>query len=640
MNFFALKKPYHTYFSFLFLIFGVIIALLTSIVNYNVDVRNIQTELDSKAHDELINKQRELSAFTQNFERYLISLRNCAVLRTYIQHPNKNNLATANQLFYAISSTNPSLMQVRFIDQEGMEKIRIDWNKGKQSPDIVRAENLQNKGNRYYFIEASQIPVNTFWYSNLDLNVERKKIEIPFKPVLRIASPVYIDQQFKGIVIINIYAKEFLQKFRESPFFNIALVDHEGHYLLHYQEKFSWSRYLQTGHTLIDDFPDKVSAILQNLPGEGLVSLDSLYYASLAPSLKQDQAHLLLIPKNQAIQGMKLERRRAMFLIIGTILLFSIPLSFLISRIPAKLNQKINSQNTVLQEKLDIIDRNIITSTTDNKGVITDVSTAFCQVSGFSKEELIGQKHQIAEHPDIPVDVMKNMKRTIQAGQTWNGELHNRSKDGFSYWTDTTIFPEYNGENNIIGYTAIYHDSTDKKRIEKLSLTDVLTGLHNRRSFNETLDKELNRAMRDKKILGFTMLDIDYFKQYNDHYGHQKGDEVLRAVGQTLKQTLGRSSDFCYRLGGEEFGIIFSDLSAKQALDFTEIIRKAIEHLAIEHLWGCEGNVVTASFGLLSITPAPGITVDTIYQKADQALYEAKEAGRNRVSSDILSRPV
>jgi len=638
MNFSVLKKSYHTYFSFLFLFFGIIIALLTSIVNYNIDVRKIQTELDSKAHEELINKQRELSIFTQNFERYLVSLRNCLVLRTYILQPDKKNLAAANQLFYAISSTNPSIMQVRFIDQEGMEKIRIDWNKGKQSPDIIKEEDLQNKSDRYYFAEASQIPVNTFWYSNLDLNVEHKKIEIPFKPVLRIASPVYIDQQFKGIVIINIHAREFLHEFRESPFFNIALVDHEGHYLLHYQEKFSWSRYLQTGHTLADDYPDKASTILQHTPVGGLVSLGSLYTASLAPLLNQDQAHLLLIPKNQAVQGMKLERRRAMFLIIGTILLFSIPLSFLISRIPAKLNQKINSQNTILQESVDLIDRNIITSTTDHKGLITDVSTAFCRVSGFSKKELIGQKHQITDHPDIPADVMKNLQRTIQAGQTWNGELHNRSKDGSSYWTDTTIFPKYNGKKSIIGYTAIYQDSTDKKRIERLSLTDVLTGLHNRRSFNETLDKELNRAMRDKKILGFAMLDIDFFKQYNDHYGHQKGDEVLKAIGQTLKQTLGRSSDFCYRLGGEEFGIIFSDLSVKEAVNFTEIIRQSIQDLAIEHLWGCEGDVVTASFGLLSITPAPGITVDTIYQKADQALYHAKEGGRNRVSTDILSR--
>ncbi len=638
MNFTASKKSYRTYFSFLFLIFGVIIALLTSIVNYSVDVRNIQTELDEKAQKELINKQRELTTFTENFERYLVSLRNSSVLHTYIRQPGKKNQTNANQLFYAICSTNPSLMQVRFIDQSGMEKIRVDWHGGRQWPDITKEEELQDKSHRNYFIEASQIPVNTFWYSRLDLNVEHKKIEIPIKPVLRISSPVYMDQQFKGIVIINIHAKEFLRKFKENPFFNISLIDNEGHYLLHSREEYSWSRYLQTGHTLADDYPDEVSTILQHTSTGGLISLGNLYTASLSPLLNQDNAHLLLIPKSQAVQGMKLELRRAMFLIIGTILLFSIPLSILISRIPAKLNQKINSQNAILQDSVDLIDLNIITATTDNRGLITEVSTAFCRVSGFSKEELIGKKLQITEHPDIPEVIKKELLRTIQAGQTWKGELHNRNKNGSSYWTDTTIFPKYNEKNTITGYTAIYQDSTDKKRIEKLSITDVLTGLYNRRSFDVTLDKELNRAMRDKKMLGFAMLDIDYFKQYNDHYGHQKGDEVLRAIGQTLKQTLGRSSDFCYRLGGEEFGIIFSDLTAKEAVTFTEIIRKSIEDLAIEHLWGCEGDIVTASFGLLSITPTPGVTVDTIYQKADKALYKAKEGGRNRVSTDILNR--
>ena len=197
----ALRKSYRIYFSFLFLVFGVIIALLTSVVNYNVDVRNMQTELNDKAENELIRKQEELTAFTKNLERYLVSLRNNSVLHAYIRKPDRENRATANQLFYAISNTNSSLMQVRFIDLEGMEKIRIDWNTAKQWPEIVKEEDLQNKSDRYYFIEASQIPANSFWYSNLDLNVEHKKIEIPFKPVLRIASPIYIDQQFKGIVI-------------------------------------------------------------------------------------------------------------------------------------------------------------------------------------------------------------------------------------------------------------------------------------------------------------------------------------------------------------------------------------------------------------------------------------------------------
>ncbi len=639
MAFPALKISHRVYFTVLFLLFGAIIALFTSIINYNLDVRNIRKELDTKAADELAGKRIELSVFTERLEGYVASLRNSPLLHAYIRRPDPEHREIVNQLFSAISASNPSLMQVRFIDTRGMEKIRIDRNPGEQWPEIVPETNLQDKSHRYYFIEASQIPANSFWYSRLDLNVEHQKIEIPFKPVLRVASPVYVDQQFAGIVIINVQAKSFLQRFGQSPFFNIALIDHDGYYLLHYQDQFSWSRYLNTGRTVADDFPGQVLSILRDNPSGDVIPVGNFYVGSLDPLLKKDRAHLLFIPRDQAVQVMKRERRQAMVLIVGTILLLSVPLSVLISRIPARLNQKIDRQKATLQKYVDLIDRNILIATTDPAGIITEVSTAFCRVSGFSKEELIGRKPRILHHPDMRKDVKQEVRQTIQAGRTWVGEFHNRTKDGDSYWVEATIFPNYDEQHNIDGYTAIYQDTTDKKRIELLSVTDALTGLYNRRFFNETLEKELGRATRDNKMLGFAMVDVDFFKQYNDHYGHQKGDEVLKAISQTLQQKMSRSSDFCFRLGGEEFGIIFSDLSPDQALDFAETIRSAIEALAIEHRWGCSCSVVTASFGLLCITPGPGITIDTIYQKADQALYAAKQEGRNRIFFDRFNCP-
>ena len=630
------KISYRFYFTFLFLGFGTIIALLTSVINYNLDIRSIKQELNNEASNELSRKHNELSSFTESLEGYVASLRNNPLLHNFILQPNTKNRETVNQLFYALTSSNPALMQVRFLNAQGMETIRIDWNMGRQWPDIVEQDNLQDKSQRYYFIEASQVPPNSFWASKLDLNIEHKKIEVPHKPVLRIASPVYVNQQFRGIVLINIHAKEFLKRFIESSLFDIAMVDRDGHYLMHYQEEFSWSRYLQTGHTLTDDYPEQVSAILHNNSGHDLLSIGDLYTAPLHSLLKKDQASLLFIPKNKVIQGMKHERRKATIFIIAIILLLTIPLSLLISRVPAKLNQKITDQNKILQKYVNLIDHNIITATTDTTGIITEVSTAFCQVSGFSKEKLLGQKPHILQHPDIVKDVKPEVWEAIQSGKTWIGEFHNQTQNGKSYWLEATIFPSLDKSSKITGYTAIYHDITDKKRIETLSITDALTGLYNRRFFDETIKNELSRAMRDNKTLGFAMLDVDYFKQYNDHYGHQKGDEVLSAIGQTLQQTLTRSSDFCFRLGGEEFGILFSDLSPEQSLAFTEIIREAIEGLAIEHQWSETANFITASFGLLTITPGPGITVDTIYQKADQALYRAKQAGRNRTFSDLL----
>ncbi len=631
------KISYRFYYAFLFIVFGALIALFTSIIHYNLEKSNIQKELNNKANNELLRKRKELSSFTQHLEGYVTSLRNSPLLHRFIRRPNAENRETVNQLFYALANTNPALMQVRFINSQGMEEIRIDWEAGRKWPEIVEQADLQNKSQRYYFIEASQAPANTFWHSRLDLNVENKKIEIPYKPVLRIASPVYMDQQFMGIVLINIHAKGFLQRFKESPFFNIALVDHDGHYLIHYEDRFSWSRYLLTGHTLADDYPDQVSSILNNSPATNIVPLENLYTAPLDTLLKKDQAHILFTPKGQAIQGMKDEQKKATILIIGIILLLTIPLSVLISRVPAKLNKKITDQNAVLQKHIALIDHNIITATMDTTGIITEVSTAFCQVSGFRKEEIVGQKLNVFEHSDTTKDIMEEMSQVIQTGKSWSGEVHNQTKDGNSYWLEATLFPTYDEQNIITGYTTICQDTTDKKRIEKLSITDVLTGLYNRRFFDETIKKELGRAMRNNKTLSFAMLDVDYFKQYNDHYGHQKGDDVLSSIGLTLQQLLSRSSDFCFRLGGEEFGILLSDLSPEQSLTFTESIREAIELLAIEHRWSDAANVVTASFGLLVITPTPGITVDTIYKKTDQALYRAKQEGRNRISFDHLN---
>lgn len=112
------------------------------------------------------------------------------------------------------------------------------------------------------------------------------------------------------------------------------------------------------------------------------------------------------------------------------------------------------------------------------------------------------------------------------------------------------------------------------------------------------------------------------------------------AIGQTLKSKLSRSSDYCFRLGGEEFGIIFSDLAPDEGLRYVDAIRLAIENLGFEHQWNSAAKVITISMGLLSITPGPGTTIDSIYKKADQALYKAKEKGRNQIVADELNTSV
>lgn len=175
----------------------------------------------------------------------------------------------------------------------------------------------------------------------------------------------------------------------------------------------------------------------------------------------------------------------------------------------------------------------------------------------------------------------------------------------------------------------------EKEKIEKLAITDPLTGLFNRRHYNEILPSEMCRAQRSQEWLSFVILDIDYFKQYNDNYGHHNGDDLLLSLAKTLKARCHRASDYCFRLGGEEFGIIFSGLSPEEAATFVDEIRNSIEALQLEHKYSHVASVLTASFGLVT-TKDPGYKMEQLYETADAALYRAKDAGRNRVEAVVL----
>lgn len=280
-----------------------------------------------------------------------------------------------------------------------------------------------------------------------------------------------------------------------------------------------------------------------------------------------------------------------------------------------------------------IFDENIITSSTDTKGNIQTVSKAFCKISGYEKEELVGKSHNIVRHPDMPKSLYEELWNTITKGQTWKGEIKNLKKDGTYYWVKAVIEPKFNKNGDITGYFAIREDITDKKRIYELSITDGLTSLYNRRYFNDTAHNFVLESVRNNKVFAFVLLDIDNFKKYNDTYGHQDGDDVLIQVANSLKVTFKRGDDQVFRLGGEEFGVLISSKTKINIMDLIEEARANIENLKIKHEKNPPLNVVTASFGalIISLDSNVNIKVENIYKKADEQLYKAKENGRNTI---------
>jgi len=167
-------------------------------------------------------------------------------------------------------------------------------------------------------------------------------------------------------------------------------------------------------------------------------------------------------------------------------------------------------------------------------------------------------------------------------------------------------------------------------RLKNLSLTDELTQLNNRRSFNETLKREINRAKRDKQYVAFMMVDIDFFKLYNDNYGHLEGDEALKKVAKSLEQSFQRSQDFVFRLGGEEFGVLLTECDEKSCKISALTMCENIKKLHIEHKKSKINKYITISAGMIYIKVDDTVDENYLIKKADDALYEAKESGRDR----------
>ena len=293
-------------------------------------------------------------------------------------------------------------------------------------------------------------------------------------------------------------------------------------------------------------------------------------------------------------------------------------------------NRQINNINSQMKKYIKIVDENVLTSSTDLDGNITYASEAFCEISGYTKDELIGQNHRIIRHSDMKESTYKELWETITSGKTWKGEIKNKKKNGDYYWVKASISPMFDNKGEIISYTAIREDITDKKIIEEISITDGLTNIYNRRYFDEIFPKIINEAKRKNELVAFVFMDIDHFKQYNDNYGHQKGDEVLINFAACLKQSLHRSSDYTFRLGGEEFAVVYQMETKEKAVEFANNLRKNIENLKIEHKYSSVSSYITASMGLICKN-ANEIVIDEIYKQADDLLYQAKRSGRNQV---------
>ncbi|WP_233993186.1 diguanylate cyclase [Thiomicrorhabdus sp. Milos-T2] len=257
-------------------------------------------------------------------------------------------------------------------------------------------------------------------------------------------------------------------------------------------------------------------------------------------------------------------------------------------------------------------------------------SQSFAELSGYSPDELVGMPYLNLSWKGLEDKEIKYIYTKLISGFSWSGEMHAKTKKGTSYWVELTLTPKKNVFGQVKTVLATRVNITDKKRLEQLSVTDELTGLYNRRYFNEVIQSEIKRAQRDQRAMSVAMLDIDLFKKVNDTYGHQFGDEVLKQISKELKLHFHRASDFVFRMGGEEFLIISAFKEETQFNAYLEAFREQIQALNIKNEQA-PLKVVTISVGGLYTQADKEMDFEAILKRVDDMLYRAKEKGRNRV---------
>ncbi|RBQ31705.1 diguanylate cyclase [Arcobacter sp. FW59] len=308
-----------------------------------------------------------------------------------------------------------------------------------------------------------------------------------------------------------------------------------------------------------------------------------------------------------------------------------------------------DDNTNLLNEYKKAVDLSTIVSKTNPKGIITYVNDKFCEISGYSREELIGKPHNIVRHPSMPSHTFQDLWTTIKSKKTWNGLITNLRKDGRSYTVNSTMVPILDIDGDIVEFIAIRNDVTDfeqakeqlsnlnkamKHKVDELysmaqtleqqASIDVLTGVFNRSKFEEFFEFEMQKSRMQRTKLSIILLDIDDFKNINDNFGHDIGDEILKSITKLISLNI-RATDTLSRWGGEEFVILLPGTHLEQAKIVANNIRKRIN----EYEFGLTPNKTTCSFGVATSNDAD--TKESLFKRVDTVLYKAKNSGKNIV---------
>lgn len=272
---------------------------------------------------------------------------------------------------------------------------------------------------------------------------------------------------------------------------------------------------------------------------------------------------------------------------------------------------------------------------TDAASNIIFINESFLTLTGYSAHELIGKTPRTFSSGKHDALFYSNFDSLLKIGKPFRTAFINKRKNGSLFHAELGISPIFNLNKEITHYISTTQDITSRlnreQRLIKIAHSDPLTGLYNRRAAETELKRKISRSTLSGKTFSLIVCDVDHFKNVNDNYGHTVGDEVLKRIAEIFIYRI-RNQDIAARWGGEEFVIITQDSSLAQGLELAERIRSDVEHLTFE-----KNQRITVSLGVAEFSP--GQTTESLFNNADEALYQAKKSGRNRVEMARSTKP-
>ena len=607
------QRNFHKYFMIYFITFGIVISSFGSIANYMFQISDIHKSTDAKAVEIFdIKADTILKPALKNMDNVVKALATNETVATFFPAKDANKLQELERVFLTLASAQNKIVQARLLDKDGKELVRIDREKEDDKPFVVAKEELQDKSDREYFKIVSKMKTPAIWRSKMDLNIENGVVEVPCKPTMRFATPLFANGDFIGMVVVNIMIKDLFASIGNSSAFEHFIIDADGNYVMHPDNNFSFNKYKNVPRNLVEDFPEGLSA-------------QGVYAYKIGNILNNgDDAVFILKTKEKYEESLINEKIKTATIVLALTIVLSFIVATQISKTPVKIQKALLKAHDKLDEFRVIIDKYVISATTKTDSVILDVSSAFEKSSGYSKTELIGKKMNVVRHPNEDKFLFKELWKTILKGETWSGEIQNKTKDGEVYWLEQKIIPTFNENNKIESFVSLGIEITAKKKLEKMASIDALTGIYNRRMVDEFIKIEVEAHKRHSYGLSVIMIDIDHFKIVNDVYGHQVGDSVLAKTAKLITGSC-RKSDISGRYGGEEFIIFCPQTTSESAFVLAEKIRKVIEAFEFEQV-----GQKTVSLGVATFDDESNENVASLIKKADTALYQAKNGGRNK----------